>query len=90
MAIKIVRYEGLRRSQSDPWDQAYVRSPKKDIGLIPSYLYQNVLARFSMQNSKKGFVPFRKPLSNNQRPKTCVKIEIMREISYASVVGSLM
>ena len=45
-----------------------------------------------MQDSKKGFVPFRveSSLSVNQRPKTPAEIERMRGIPYASVVGSLM
>ena len=45
-----------------------------------------------MQDSKKGFVPFRVEifLSANQRPKTPAEIERMRGISYASAVGSLM
>ena len=45
-----------------------------------------------MQDFKKGFVPFRveKSLSSNQHPKTNAKIERMREIFYASAVGSLM
>ena len=51
-----------------------------------------VLARFSMQNFKKGFVPYRvgSSLSANQRPKTLAEIERMREIFYASAVESLM
>ena len=45
-----------------------------------------------MQDSKKGFIPFRvgSSLSANQRPKTPAEIERMRGISYASTVGSLM
>ena len=45
-----------------------------------------------MQDSKKGFVPFRveKSLSSNQRPKTNAEIEKMRGIPYASAMGSLM
>ena len=45
-----------------------------------------------MQDSKKGFVPFRvgNSLSSNQRPKTNAEIERTREISYASAMGSLM
>ena len=45
-----------------------------------------------MQDSKKGFVPFRveKSLSSSQRPKTNAEIERMRGIPYASAVGSLM
>ena len=45
-----------------------------------------------MQNSKKGFVPFRvrKSISSSQRPNTNAEIERMRGIPYASVVESLM
>ena len=56
-----------------------------------SYIDQ-VLSKYSMQNSKKGFVPFRvgKSLLSSQRPKTSAEVEKMRGIPYASVVGSLM
>ena len=45
-----------------------------------------------MQNSKKGLLPFRHgiPLSNDQRPKTQEDVDMMRQVPYASVVGSLM
>ena len=45
-----------------------------------------------MQDSKKGFVPFRveKYLSSSQHLKTSAEIEKMRGIPYASAVGSLM
>ena len=45
-----------------------------------------------MQNSKKGLVPFRHGvlLSNDQRPKTLEEENMMRQIPYASAVGSLM
>ena len=45
-----------------------------------------------MQDSKKGFVPFRVriSLSGSQRPKTPTEIERMRGIPYASAVESLM
>ena len=56
-----------------------------------SYIDQ-VLSKYSMQNSKKGFVSFRvgKFLSSSQRPKTSAKVERMRGIPYASAVGCLM
>ena len=56
-----------------------------------SYINQ-ILTRFSMQDSKKGFVPFRvrMSLSSDQHPKTPAEIERIRGISYASAVGSLM
>ena len=41
-----------------------------------------VLKRFSLQNSKKGLLPFRHgvPLSNDQRPKTLEEKNMMRQI----------
>ena len=43
-----------------------------------------------MQNSKKGLLPFKHgvPLSNDQRPKTSEEEKMMRQILYASAVGS--
>ena len=62
------------------------------LGLSQATYIDQILARFSMQNFKKGFVPFRlgKSLLGNQRPKTHAEIERMRGILYASVVKSLM
>ena len=61
---------------------------KRMLGLSQATYIDQILVKFSMQDSKKGFVPFRvgKSLSSNQRPKTQAEIERMREISYASVV----
>ena len=65
---------------------------KRIVGLSQATYIDTILARFSMQNSKKGFVPFRVgvSLSSDQRPKTPAEIERMRGISYASTVESLM
>ena len=62
------------------------------LGLSQASYIDEILARYNMQDSKKGFVPFRvgSSLSVNQRPKTLAEIERMREISYASAVESLM
>ena len=45
-----------------------------------------------MQSSKKGLLPFRHgiPLSDDQRPKTLEEENMMRQVSYAFAVGSLM
>ena len=45
-----------------------------------------------MQNSKKGLLPFRHgvPLFDDQRPKTLEEVDMMRQVPYASAVGSLM
>ena len=65
---------------------------KRMLGLSQASYIDQILARFSMQDSKKGFVPFRVriSLSANQHPKTPAEIERMRGIPYALVVGSLM
>ena len=62
------------------------------LGLSQASYIDEILARYSMQDSKKGFISFRvgSSLSVNQRPKTPAEIERMRGIFYASVVGSLM
>ena len=51
-----------------------------------------ILVRFSMQNFKKGLLPFRHgvPLSDDHRPKTSKEEKMMRQILYALAVGSLM
>ena len=45
-----------------------------------------------MQNSKKCLLPFRHgvPLFDVQRPKTQKEVDMMRQVPYASAVGSLM
>ena len=65
---------------------------KRILGLSQATYIDTILTRFSMQNSKKGFVPFRlgKPLSGNQCLKSHTKIERMIRIPYASAMESLM
>ena len=62
------------------------------LGLSQAGYIDKVLERFSMQNSKKGLLPFRHgiPLSDDQRPKTLKEENMMRQGPYASVVASLM
>ena len=50
-----------------------------------------VLEWFSMQNSKKGLLLFRHEvlLSDDQRPKTLKEENTMRQVPYASAMGSL-
>jgi hypothetical protein len=62
------------------------------IGLSQDAYIDKVLARFSMLDSKKGLLPFRHgvPLTKKQCPKTPQEEEHMRNVPYASVVGSLM
>ena len=58
---------------------------KRMLGLSQASYIDQILARYSMQDFKKGFVPFRVgiSLSGNQRPKIPSEIERMREIPYA-------
>ena len=62
------------------------------LGLSQAGYIDKVLARFSMQNSKKGLLPFRHgvPLSDDQRPKTLEEEKTMRQVSYALALRSLM
>lgn len=70
-----------------------IRDRKKRMLCLSQATYiDTVLTRFSMQNSKKGFLPFRHgvPLSKDMCPKTPKEIEDMKAVPYASAVGSLM
>jgi hypothetical protein len=62
------------------------------IGLSQASYIDKILERFSMENSKKGFLPFRHgvALSKDQCPRTPEEREAMRGIPYASAIGSLM
>ena len=62
------------------------------LDLSPAGYIDKVLERFSMQNSKKGLLPFRHgvPLSDNLRPKTLEEENMMGQVPYAFAVGSLM
>ena len=64
----------------------------KILGLSQTRYIDKVLEQFSMQNSKKGLLLFRHgvPLSDDQRSKTLEEVNMMRQVSYASTVGSLM
>ncbi|XP_073104362.1 uncharacterized protein [Elaeis guineensis] len=59
--------------------------------LIEGYI-ECVLKRFNMQNCKPGDAPIVKEdkLSNKQCPKNNVKRKSMKNIPYASAIGSLM
>ena len=64
----------------------------KMLGLAQVRYIDKVLEQFSMQNSMKGLLPFRHrvPLSDDQRPKTQEEENMMRQVPYASAVGSFM
>ena len=62
------------------------------LGLSQAGYIDKVLERCSMQNSKKGLLPFRHgvPLFDDQRPKTLEEENMIRQIPYASAVKSFM
>ena len=62
------------------------------LGLSQAGYIKKVLEQFSMQNSKKGLLPFRHgvPLFNDQRPKTQEELDMMRQVPYAFAARSLM
>ena len=53
---------------------------------------ESVLKRFSMENSKRGFLPLRQGihLSKKMCPSTFEEIHRMKQIPYASIIESLM
>jgi len=65
---------------------------KRMLGLSQALYIDTILTRFSMHDSKKGFLPFRHgiSLSKDQCPKTDEETESMKTVPYASAVGSLM
>jgi Reverse transcriptase (RNA-dependent DNA polymerase) len=65
---------------------------KRLIGLSQSTYIDKVLNRFSVQNSKKGFLPMnhRAQLSKTQCPLTTDEQSIMSRVPYASAIGSIM
>ncbi|TYK29949.1 gag/pol protein [Cucumis melo var. makuwa] len=64
----------------------------KTLALSQASYIDKIVVKFSMQNSKRGLLPFRHgvTLSKEQCPKTPQEVEEMRHIPYASVVGSLI
>ena len=69
------------------------RDRKNKVLALSQALYiDKILARFSMENSKKGTLPFKHGvhLSKEQSPKTLEQKERMSRIPFASAVGSLM
>ena len=62
------------------------------LGLSQATYIDQILAHFSLQDSKKGFLPFRHGITlfKDQCPKTPDEIEKMKAVPFASIIGSLM
>ena len=65
---------------------------RRIMGLSQATYIEKVLSRFSMDNSKKGLLPFRYGLafSNDQCPKTQEEIDRLAGVPYTLAVDSLM
>ena len=65
---------------------------KRMLALSQESYIDKILDRFSMTNSKRGFIPMVHGvhLSKTQSPKTPEEIERMSRIPYASAIGSIM
>ena len=62
------------------------------LALSQALYIDKILVYFVMQNSKKGYILFRKELTlyKDQCPKTPEEEAYMRRVQYESAVGSLM
>ena len=65
---------------------------RRMIGLSQETYIDKVLERFNMENSKRGFIPMQHGISLNktQCPKTPDEIKRMKNVPYASAIGSIM
>ncbi|KAK8662946.1 hypothetical protein V6N13_024832 [Hibiscus sabdariffa] len=86
-------------SMKDLGEAAYILGVKiyrdrsrRLLGLSQSTYIDNVLKRFSMEESKRGFLPMRHgiSLSKEMCPSTPQERERMSQIPYASAIGSIM
>ncbi|KAL4313516.1 hypothetical protein GQ457_01G017500 [Hibiscus cannabinus] len=86
-------------SMKDLGEEAYILGVKiyrdryrRLLSLSQSTYIDKVLKRFSMQESKRGFLPMRHgiSLSNEMFPSMPQERERMSQISYASAIGSIM
>ena len=65
---------------------------KRLIGLSQETYIDKVLARFKLENSKRGFIPMQHGISlgKTQCPSTPDEVKRMSNVPYASAVGSIM
>ena len=83
----------------DPGEVAYILGIKiyrdrsrRLIGLSQSTYLDKVLKKFKMDQAKKGFLPVLQGvrLSKTQCPTTAEDREKMKDVTYASAIGSIM
>ncbi|KAD6119012.1 hypothetical protein E3N88_10283 [Mikania micrantha] len=99
MLNKVKHLLGTCFAMKDLGEAAYILGIKihKDrskrlLGLSQSTYIDKMMARFNMENSKKGTIPMTKGtvLNKSQSPTTDIEIRRMQAIPYASAIGSIM
>ena len=72
--------------------KVYRDRPNRILGLSQQMYIESVLKRFSMENSKSGFLPLRHGIHLSKKicPSTSVEIHRMKQIPYALAIGSIM
>ncbi|GKE63078.1 retrotransposon protein, putative, ty1-copia subclass [Tanacetum coccineum] len=70
----------------------YKDRSKRLIGLCQSAYIEKILKRFFMENSKRGHIPMQEKLklSKSQGASIPVELKRMKNVPYASAVGSIM
>ncbi|MCE8502524.1 DDE-type integrase/transposase/recombinase, partial [Latilactobacillus sakei] len=99
MMTSVKQWLSQRFSMKDLGEASYILGiklyrdrAKRMLGLSQSAYVDKILHRFGMQDSKRGLLPLSHgvSLSKDQSPKTSQESERMKNIPYASAVGSLM
>ena len=90
--MKVFSMKDLGEAQFILGMRIYRDRSKRLLGLSQDAYLDKVLKRFSMEKSKKGFLPVSHGihLSKNQCPRTTDELEMMEKVPYASAIGSIM
>ncbi|GJU67707.1 retrotransposon protein, putative, ty1-copia subclass [Tanacetum coccineum] len=99
MLQDVKSYHGRCFAMKDLGEAAYILRIKiyrdrswRLIGLCQSAYIEKILKRFHMENSKRGSIPMQEKLrlSKSQGASTPAELKRMKNVSYASAVGSIM
>ncbi|GKA30353.1 retrotransposon protein, putative, ty1-copia subclass [Tanacetum coccineum] len=99
MLQDVKSYLGRCFAMKDLGEAAYILGIKiyrdrsrRLIGLCQSAYIEKILKRFHMENSKRGSIPMQEKLrlSKSQGASTPAELKRMRNVPYASAVGSIM
>nr|GEX64482.1 hypothetical protein [Tanacetum cinerariifolium] len=99
MLQSVKSYLGRRFTMKDLGEAAYILGikiykdrPRRLIGLCQSAYIEKILKRYCMENSKRGSIHMQEKLklSKSQGASTPAEVKRMKNVSYASAVGSIM